>query len=221
MNKRILFPTLLLCILYMPACKKDSSYSVNLSGNVLDPNQNQGVSNVTIILSASIITSGTYNSNYTEIASTTTDGNGNYSFVTGVSGKPVGFRITVIKSGFFFNSIDLNSSVFENNNPYVQNFNIYSEAYLKLHVSNVSPNDSTDRINFYYTTQPSLHCNQCCSDNVITGAGTTYSISSVCKTYGGEWTKIIWTVAKSGALNYHLDSVFCNSFDTAQYNINY
>ena len=221
MKKLIIISWILLSLFLFTTCKKDNSFKVALSGNVFAPNQNQGVANATVVLSASVISSGTYNSNYNDVASTTTDGSGNYSFNTSVDGKPVGFRVTVLKQGYFYNSVDLSPTLFENDNSYTQNFNLYSEAYLKLQVNNTSPNDSTDRISYYYTTQTPLVCSQCCSENQVTGVGQYYHSNSTCKTYGDQYTKIIWTVIKFGNLNYHSDSVYCSSFDTAQYIINY
>lgn len=221
MKKIIVLCWVPLCLFLFTTCKKDNTFKVTLSGNVFAPNQNQGVANATVVLSASLITSGTYNSNYNQVGSTFTDGSGNYSFATSIDGKPVGLRVAVVKQGYFSNSVDLSPTLFENGNSYTQNFNIYSEGFLTLNVNNVSPNDSTDRITYYYTTQSPLFCSQCCSDNQITGAGTSYHSTTTCKTFGDQWTKIVWTVIKFGNMNLHTDSVFCNAFDTAQYTINY
>ncbi|MEI8202931.1 MAG: carboxypeptidase-like regulatory domain-containing protein [Bacteroidota bacterium] len=221
MKKLIVLCWIPLCLLLFTTCKKDNTFKVSLQGTIFDPNSNQPVSNANIVLSASMISSGTYNSNYNEVTSTSSDANGNYSISTSITGKPVGFRIAVVKQGYFFNSVDIGPTVFDNNTTYQQSFNIYPEAYLALQVKNVSPNDSTDKITYYYTTLPSLFCSQCCSDNQITGNGQYYQSASTCKTYGNQWTKIIWTVIKFGNLNYHVDSIFCNSFDTAHYSINY
>ena len=221
MKKVILAVLIIGNFLLISACKKDTSFKVSLQGNVFNPSQNQAVSNATVVLSASLISSGTYNSNYTDVATTTTDGSGNYTFSTDISGKPVGLRVTISKAGYFYNSADLSPTLFESGNSYTQNFNMYSEAFIKLHIANTSPNDSTDRITYYYTLQPSLHCSQCCSDNQVTGVGPYYQASNICKTYGNQWTKIVWTTIKYGFLNYHIDSVYCNPADTAIYNINY
>ncbi len=202
-------------------CKKTNSFKVSISGKVVESNHQTAISNATLVLSASMISSGTYNSNYNEIANTTTDGSGNYTFNASIDGKPVGLRVAVVKSGYFTNSFDLSPTLFENGNTYTQDFNLFTESFIKLQVNNVSPNDSSDRITYYYTLSPSLHCSQCCSDNQITGYGQYYHASSVCKTYGNQWTKIVWTVIKYGNMNFHADSIYIAPSDTAQYTINY
>ena len=93
MKKLIVLCWIPLCLFLFTTCKKDNTFKVTLSGNVFAPNQNQGVANATVVLSASLITSGTYNSNYNQVGLTTTDGSGNYSFATSIDGKPVGIPL--------------------------------------------------------------------------------------------------------------------------------
>jgi hypothetical protein len=202
----------------MISCKKDKQ-KITINGSVYSPNQQSYVSNAHVTISASMVTSGFYNSNYTTIASTTTDGSGAFTFEFDKL-KSAGYRIFIWKDNYFDNTIDIPDADVIAGTPYVPAYNIYPVAYLKLHVRNYPAYDSLDYIAYYYS-EGALSCYQCCSNSVLKGYGETYDTIAKCKTYGGQNVTINWHVKKGpwdGTLS---DTIYCTPFDTTTYEIIY
>jgi len=202
----------------MISCKKDKQ-KITINGSVYSPNLQSYVANAHVTISASMVTSGFYNSNYTDIASTTTDGSGAFTFEFDKM-KSAGYRIYISKDNYFDNTIDVADADIVAGTPYTPSYNLYPVAFIKLHVKNTTPNDSTDFISYYYSTTGLPSCFECCSNTIFKGYGTAYDTIIKCKTYGNQYMKIsghffqMWTAAIS-------DSVYCVPFDTTSHNLFY
>ncbi len=200
------------------SCKKDKE-KITINGVVTDPNMNVKVSNAHVTISASMVTSGFYNSNYTDIASTTTDGNGAFTFEFEKQ-KSAGYRIYISKDNYFDNTIDIPDGKIVSGTPYTPTYNIYPVAYVKLHVKNSTPFDTNDKIRYSYTSGYTS-CFECCSNVIIKGYGQHYDTISKCKTYGSQNVIINWSVYKAGYDIAYGDTFFCTPFDTTFYEILY
>jgi hypothetical protein len=200
------------------SCKKDKN-KIMINGSVFDPNSNAYVSNANVIISTSKITSGFYNPNYSQIASTTTDVNGNFSFKFDKE-KSSGYQIYISKNNYFDNTIDIPDADITAGKVYTPKYDLYTTAYIKLHVKNSSGYNSSDFIAYSYSTG-ALSCFECCSNNVIKRSGATYDTTFTCKTYGSQNVIINWHVIKSSWDALFADTLFCTPFDTTSYEILY
>jgi len=202
----------------IPSCKKDKN-KININGSVYDPNSKATVSGVTVTISSSKITNGYYNSNYTDIATTTTDGSGNFSFEF-QKDKSAGYRIYIAKSNYFDYTLDIPDANIVAGTPYTPKYDIYPVGYIKLHVKDAAPYDSTDFIAYSYTSGY-LSCYECCTNTTFKGYGKLYDATSKCKTYGNQNIIINWHVTKNSTDVAYSYTFFCTPFDTTSYEILY
>jgi hypothetical protein len=200
------------------SCKKEKE-KININGTVYDPNLKTFLANAHITISASMISSGFYNSNYTDIASTTTDANGAFNFEFDKQ-KSAGYRVFISKDNYFDNTIDINDADVVPGTPYTAAYNLYPVAYIKLHVKNSTPYDTSDAIRYSYTSGY-LTCYECCSNILTKGYGKNYDVTTKCKTYGSQNVMINWSVYKAGYDVAYSDTIFCIPFDTTTYQILY
>lgn len=200
------------------SCKKEKE-KITINGTIYDPNLKTFLSNAHVTISASMISSGFYNSNYTDIASTTTDANGAFSFDFEKQ-KSAGYRIYISKDNYFDNTIDINDADIVPGTPYTPTYNLYPVGYIKLHVKNSNPFDTTDAIRYSYSSGY-LTCFECCSNVLFKGFGKHYDVTTKCKTYGSQNVNINWSVYKVGYDVAYSDSFFCTPFDTTYYQILY
>lgn len=200
------------------SCKKGGD-KIIINGNLYDPNLKTYVSNARVTISSSGVSSGIYNSNYTEIATVTTDEKGAFAFEFDKI-KSAGYRFYFYREKYFDKTIDVPANDIIAGKPYSALYCLYPESFIKLRVKNATPFDSSDFIAYSYSTDNS-GCAGCCTNTTFTGSGKVYDVTTKCKTYGGQKAVINWHVKK---FNYDLiysDSFFCAAFDTAFYEILY
>ena len=217
-NLYFIFISFIILTGVLTSCKKDKQ-KITINGSVYDPNTKTYVSNANVTISASIVSSGFYNSNYTQVASTTTDGSGAFSFNFDKM-KSAGYRIYISKENYFDNTIDIPDDNVVAGTPYTPKYNLYTIAYLNLHVKNTTPHDSADYIAYYYSTTGLPTCFECCSNNIFRGYGVNYDTTIKCKTYGNQYVKINYHVIQVWDAS-NTDSVYCTAFDTTSHNIFY
>jgi len=203
---------------YFTACKKDKNKIV-INGKVFDPNLKTYLSDVIVTISSIRISSGYYNSNYSDIATTTTDNNGNFSFEFEKE-KSAGYRFTITKDNYFESIKDIPDADIVAGTPYSPEFYLYPKAYIKLHVQNSAPWNDNDFIAYSYTSGY-LSCYQCCTNTTFQGHGQSYDTTLKCKTYGNQNIVINWHVTKMGTDIAYADTVFCDPFDTTFFEILY
>lgn len=213
-----LFISVLLTTGILISCKKKNE-KIIINGSVYDPNIQTYISNAHVTISAKLLSSGFYNSNYTELETTTTNSAGAFSFQFDKQ-KSAGYEIYISKDNYFDYTIDIPDANIVAGTPYTPEYDIYPIAYIKLHVKNTTPFDSTDFINYYYSTITSANCFGCCNSTSFNGYGKTYDTTLKCKTYGSQHVIISY--------HYHqhwdyasFDTVFCLPFDTTEHNIFY
>lgn len=200
------------------SCKKNKNI-INISGHIYDPYINTYVSGAHITVSSSKVSSGFYNSNFTDIATTTTDANGLFQFEFEQE-KSSAYRFHLNLDNYFDRTIDVPEADIQPENVYSPTFDLYPIGYLKLHVKNATPYDTSDFIAYSYDID-NINCVDCCSNTTIKGYGKTYDVTSKCKTYGSKNVAINWHVTKFGIDVAYSDSIFCVPFDTTYFEILY
>lgn len=210
---------LLLAILLLAvSCKKEEK-KVTFSGTVIDANSSTPVPGATITLATKKIESGVYNSNYQNIGTVTSDGNGQFSIESKYEAS-IGYRIFVSRDKYFESYTEISSDNVTDGSNYNANYSIAAEAYIKLHIKNNVPFDSLDAISYsYINAQPG--CLGCCNNTVFQGVGDTFETTLKCKTFGNKTNKVEWRVTKNGAIIVHSQDVFCTPFDTTIFEILY
>jgi len=212
------FLTVVFVLLLFASCTKNDR-SIKVSGNVFDPALNKAVAGATIKLKAAIIESGVYNSNYTEIASTTSDASGNFNMDIAIQ-KVSGYRFVIIKEDYFDLEEDVNTDDFEKNESYTANFETYPKSSIHLTVQNTSPQGMDDEIKYRYINIES-GCKTCCNNNTVTGIGPTYTADNECDVRGEKWIYINWVVTKNGNQHLFSDSIYVEAFKKSNFNIDY
>lgn len=209
---------IILFLFTVASCAKKER-SINVSGQLFDPALNTVIKGAEIKLKAAKVESGVYNSNYTEIASATTDASGNYSMEVLVE-KVSGYRFIVSKDNYFEIEKDVNTDDFESEDNYKADFEIYPKASIHLTIKNTSPQGMDDEIKFRFSNIETS-CKTCCNNNSNTGTGPTYSYESECDVRGEKWIYINWVVTKGGSQHLFSDSIFAEAFKKTDFNINY
>jgi hypothetical protein len=204
--------------LFTISCKKDEK-KVTFSGTIVDFYTDTPISGAQITLASKKIESGVYNSNFQDITTIISDGNGQFSIDSKYEAV-VAYRIYVKKDKYFDNSTEINSNSVSEGTNYNANYSIAPEAYIKLHIKNITPYDSLDVISYSYKNlQPG--CIDCCNNTVFQGVGKFFETTIKCKTFGNKNNKVEWNVTKNGFTILHSQDVFCTPLDTTNFEILY
>jgi len=165
------------------------------------------------------IVNGTYSSGYSDIANGTTAADGKYVFEINED-KVSDYRIVVFKSNYFILITDYSAKDLEAGKSYDLNFNIFPEAYIKLHIINQVPFNINDFIQYYFSSG-NLNAENCCSNQYINGYGMNYDTTFKCKTYGGQQATLLWNVTKNNNTHIYSTNLLPIAFDTVFYEIKY
>ena len=209
---------IILLIISLVSCTKNERI-IKVSGQIFDPALNSVVSGATIKLKAAKVESGVYNSNYTEIATATTDVSGNYTMDVKVE-KVSGYRFIVSHEKYFEIEEDVNTADFEKKNEFAANYELFPKSTIHLTVQNTSPQGMDDEIKYRYTNTE-IGCKTCCNNNTITGTGPSYSSDKECDVKGEKWIYINWVVSKAGTQHIYSDSIYMEAFKKSNFNIDY
>lgn len=202
----------------IPSCRKHKN-TITINGHIYDPFSGSYVPSANITISSSTLSSGFYNPNYTDIATTTSDANGAFTFEFDQE-KSGGYRFYIFKDNYFDNTVDVAEENIQPENIYTPTFEIYPSAYIKLHVKNNDPYDANDFIAYSYDVD-NPGCIDCCNNSTIQRYGKTYDTTFKCKTFGSKKVHINWHVTKFSIDLAYFDSVYCAPFDTTFYEILY
>ncbi len=216
MKKLIL---ILFGIIFIISCKKDEDKEITVTGEIKDPT-GAAISGVRVSLQGTILSGGTYNTGFSEMAYATTDAGGKYEIKTKwqVVSK---YRIIAIKTNFFDYKTELTSNTIPAGESYTNNILVYPIAWIKLNVVNTSGCDSNDVISYRISSPPSQVGFDCCSNEYFIGKGQFFSAATKCKSIGNSNAIFEWSVQKSGAIHTYQHNMFCVAFDTTTFNLNY
>ena len=192
------------------SCKKGIA-DFTLKGTVTDQTLDAPLVGATVKLYAteagSLITS--------QLASTTTDAQGNYSF-TFPRNKIETYYIQIEKPNYFeeYIAIPLSSLTIEEDN--IRNYSVKAKAWIKFHFTNTNP-QSTDVLEFI-KQEGKVDCDECCPGGYRYYYGavdtTFYCINDGNTPYSGYY----WV---QGTTNQGPLWVVSTAFDTVEINLNY
>jgi hypothetical protein len=200
------------------ACKKKNE-KITISGKVVDPMQNTTLSNVSISISGQKIENGTYNSNYSHIASTSTDGNGEFSFEV-KNENITNYRLSLNLNNYINELIDIAQESLNVKEDNFQTYNLYPKSFLKINLLNQNPHDGDDIIE-YEISNGIRTCNQCCDDDKHRYIGDSINKSVVCIIPGFQDVLIKWEVIRNSTPTTHSENIYIQEFDTTEFNIYY
>jgi hypothetical protein len=201
------------------SCKKDDENQIIVKGSITDPKTGSGIAGCSVYLDGKILSSGVYNDNFSEIASATTDGSGQFEIKTDWQVVSQ-YRIRAFKLNYFENSSLVSAESIPKGGTYSTTINISPVAWVRLNVTNIVGFNNDDQIQYKFASTPQT-CFDCCGNQFIVGDGATYSSTMKCKVIGNRYNKFYWTVRRNGDTNPFSDSIFCPSFDTTVKVINY
>lgn len=205
-------------LLVFVSCKKKET-ELTISGTVYDPDLQQYVSSATVVLSGNGMQSGVYVPSFTQIATTTTDATGKFSFAF-VREKADNYRLVVKKDMYFEKTIEFSASVFDQSPDYVEEVELRPSGFVQIHLKNAYPSDNDDLVVFYFTNCVE-DCIDCCLNTPRNGYGPAFDTTFTCRFYGNKKINFLWSVTKDQQTDVYTDSLYCPAFDTQYYEILY
>ncbi|MEI6346896.1 MAG: hypothetical protein WCP69_03010 [Bacteroidota bacterium] len=214
------FISLVFIVLFVGlSCKKEDADNIIIKGTVINPNTGSPIAGAYVYVDGSILSSGVYNENFTEIASGVTDASGQFEIKTAwqVVSR---YRLRSFKTNYFDYTSILEAEAIPKGGTYNAAITILPAAWVRLNVTNIIGFDNNDQIQYKFASTPQS-CTDCCSSQFMVGNGASYRASTKCRVIGNSYNKFYWTVLRNGIINPFADSVYCTAFDTAVLNINY
>ncbi|MCX6256963.1 MAG: hypothetical protein NTW49_03555 [Bacteroidia bacterium] len=199
------------------SCKKENS-NLTVKGQVRDTILNVLLSGVKVDLYVQKIVSGTLNYNYVFDKTTNTDLQGNFSFSTPVA-YATGYKVYFTKTDYFDISEIMQVSDFENS-IHSEIYTMLPDAYLSVHIKNISPYDSSDMLK-YHILNGTTHCSDCCGTDYSTFTGMTVDTIKTCRVIGARNDSLEWFITKGGNAIPFVKSYFCPAFQTTTVDIFY
>ena len=200
------------------SCKKDPKIYA-LSGKVYDPQLESNINGASVVLRASKVQSGVYNSNYVDIASTSTSSNGAYSMEIEEE-KVSGYRYYVSKQDYFDELIDIETEDLQQESSYTKNFSLNPIGYIQVNVKNTTPQGTDDEVRYRFKNVEA-QCKDCWNNEINVGIGPTYSSNKSAQVIGERDLLIEWVVKKGGQQHIYQDTITSKAFQTVNFSINY
>lgn len=218
-NYKFLGLIIILCLqVVFYSCKKKND-KFTISGTAINSQLNQPVANVKAVLYAKTVTSGTWNTQYSTISSTYTQGDGTFSFEF-ESIRVSDFKIRFTKEGYFVDEYVINPELVEKGENYNQTYYVHLEGWLKLLIKNFYPYTSNDLMSFKLLKGAS-NCQDGCADTLKSYSGPSVDTLHICKIWGSQWAVLQWTVASGSSYVQHSDSIWISPSDTLVRNLYY
>jgi hypothetical protein len=197
------------------ACKKDEN-TQRFEGRVRRGNNGNGLSGVTVKAQTQELNNGVFNSEFSTIANTTTDGTGQYDLPFEVATYS-SLRLQFSKSFYHTLLVDVDPDHFESNNSFTKNVHLYPQATISLHISDGA--QDFEQFNFRYKNTD-FEC-VCCDDSwkVIDqpNIDTTFS----CMVYGDQTVYYEYRMINNELDTLIQGSIFCPAFATQNLDLTY
>lgn len=210
---------IVLLTFFILACNKNESEQYIISGKVYDPNLSLNVDQVSVVLSAQKVESGSYNSNYSEISRMSTAADGLFSFMF-KNDYYASFKLSFEKSGYFPEEVVINPEDVTKGEDYSKTYSMYPEAYFRLVVQNNNPFDALDVITYHLSGEFN-DCMQCCGNGQVVYEGEQVNYESVCRVYGNTSIDLNYIITKDHQQQSGFKNIFCTAFDTTSYYLLY
>lgn len=200
----------ILTSLMLCTCKKDD-LQLLISGIVEDPNQQIAVAGAHVVLTGQVLEGGSFNNNFNQLATATTNANGQFSME--FERKTVAnYRIQVEREGYLNNQIEFSGDQVRPDETYNTTVQILPEAWSKVRLSNQNPFDEEDRLAFRYV-DATLAC-ACCDEQTVVLFGMNADSSWTCKYQGAYWMHYWYQTERDGIVQSFGDSIFLAPHDT-------
>lgn len=212
---------LLISVLFIQCKKNHEPEPVIFTGKVTDNVQGGiAVSNATVRLKLlQSASNSVFNSGFSTIATTTTDGNGNYSFSV-TPENAVTFKIVIEKDFYFGTEKEISADVASPGTTTENNFGINPYGWFRVNIKNTNPFDADDNI-LYQNTSENNGCSSCCNNLSISLSGMNIDTFFICKKVANPTVSFSWFVTKDAVTNPFTGSVNAIIGDTVIYNLNY
>jgi hypothetical protein len=197
------------------ACKKEET-TQRFEGRVLRGNNGGALSGVRVEAQTQELGNGVFNSEYSTLASTTTDGTGNYRIPFEMA-TYTSLRLEFTKSQYHRRWIDVDPSHFDQNDVFSKTVSLYPQATIALRISDGSA--EYNQIQFRYK-DIDFECT-CCNDSwkVIDQPNIDTTIS--CMVYGDQMVHYQYRWIATGVDSLVQDSIYCPAFTTQNIDLNY
>ena len=206
-------------ILIFSTCKKKDS-QVNFTGKVINPGNNQPVSDAIVTLSSTSVQSWVYSSNFQDIATMNSGQDGSFAFNFKEQAASA-YRIYIYKNNYFANTTVINATDVTSENGYNSTFELNPEATMTLNVKNTMPHDTADRILFRIVQGAVTSALNGCPSTYIVGKGIAYDSTITCKSYGNRYFIVESNITKGANTVLRRDSIYLNPFVTTGLDVHY
>lgn len=208
---------LLLLILVFGCKKKNEKYII--TGNVVNPEKNCAVGQMSVSLWATKISNGTIQNQEYKIASLITDASGYFEFNFD---KEVfsSLKLTFHHDEYYYKEMSVNLQNLTPGISYHVTATVHTKAFLKTEIKNVNSQYAVDEL-IYRLSLPYSDCSSCCSTLQLSFSGPSVDTSWVCPVYGDNKVFVNWIYSYLGNTQPHFDTLYIPAGDTMLHQIHY
>jgi uncharacterized protein YxeA len=217
MKTKILFIITLLAIIILnfSSCKKGvEDIRTKVYGRITDYYSGQPITNAAVKIFT--IDSRFEPFRYDTTNATLTDDNGEYEITFhGRREDYINYGISISKQPEGYKINDFGGIKKKHSNQL--DFSMRGNAYLKVHIKNVTPFDNNDKIDL----DAIIFFASGVGNYVGHGIKIDTSVLFSTQGEGNLYMKLDWFIIKNSITKEYLDSIYCTSMDTANYTLNY
>ncbi len=199
-------------------CKKKEDTLI-ISGNAINEQMGQPVAGMSIALYAKTVTDGTWNTQFSLIATQSTESDGSFTFKF-KKVRVSEFKLIFSKNGYFQDEYIIQPDLVVAGEDYHSNYPVHFEAWLKLIFKNNPPSSPNDIVSYRFL-KGSATCPSGCNDSLTYLYGANIDTYHICKLYGSQNAVIEWNYSSNYSHQQHIDSVWAQPGDTTIHNINF
>lgn len=207
MKKSLLL--LILISLFFGQCRQ-KEFILSIDGNLSDNVFGGNLPGVNLILEMQVLQNGVFNSTYQTVASTTSDGSGNYEFSFDRE-NVIEYRISTVKEGYLNDVFQIDPENLSPGEVYTFNIGLIPKATFDVHLVNTFPENEFDSITFR-NLAVSFDCVCCNSEERIFG-GMDVDTTLSCNLHGESWIKYFVEIERDTAFSSYIDSLYCPAFE--------
>jgi hypothetical protein len=208
----------ILFVLFFSFCKKEKKeISYSFKGVISDSNNNTGIEGAQITIFKREVSSGTFNSAFSQEDTYTASESGAYELKSDF-GTIESFKFKIEKENYFTIEKTFNPDDFRPNEVNQLDFSLIGKGVVSIRIKNNIPFDLFDEISFN-SLNPS--CNTCVKFNSIVLKKMQVDTTLTGNVEANRYFKFQYSVKKNNTTSNYLDSVFCVLGDTSFYVLNY
>ena len=212
------FFTFISILLLFLSCKPDKRI-ITISGSVYDPNLEQFIEDVEITAYTQSSKDGTFSYTFTKFATANSDVAGQFSFEIPFE-YTLAYRLEFNKTNYFSDIVEFQVEVIPTDDHYNNDYFIYPETTIRIHIVNQYPFDENDMIK-YRIVDWQQQCEGCCYAGFKELTGTNINETDECTLYGEKEYTVEYLTWKNGNQNASHKIVFCPAFETTNVEIEF